>query len=67
VSHESQCQQVLKWLRRHRGISSWQAIQSMRCTRLAARIAELRQRGHRIVSETVRTNGKRVSVYRLQS
>ncbi len=63
----SQCDQVQTWLTRRQGLTTWQAIQMWKCTRLAARVAELKSRGHNIVSETVRTNGKRVSVYRLQS
>lgn len=61
----SQCDQVLSWLKRRKGLTTWQAIQLFRITRLSGRILELRQRGHNIVSETVRTNGKRVAVYRL--
>lgn len=41
--------QILNFLRNTReGLSSWEAIQHFRCTRLAARIADLKDDGFRI-------------------
>jgi hypothetical protein len=63
MTHTTQGQQVLAWLKRHRGISQWQAIQMWRCTRLARVIHDLKRK-HTIHTEYVRTRGgKRIAVY----
>ena len=61
----SQCDQILAYLRKGRGLTTWQAIQMFRCTRLSGRILELR-RQHQIVSEMRKLpDGKRIAVYRV--
>lgn len=63
----SQRELILDHLRKHprAGLTTWQAIQKFRITRLSGRILELR-REHEIVSEMRKLpNGKRVAVYRL--
>ena len=58
--------QILKFLRdTNGGITSWEAITGFRCTRLAARIAELKDEGFRIETtmEKNQTNGKRFARY----
>lgn len=47
---------VLQYLREHGSITSLEAIQEFGCTRLAARIWQLRHRGHLI--HTVNITGK---------
>ena len=46
----SQNEQVLKYLKTHVGMTSWQAIEKFRITRLGARISDLRSMGYNIVS-----------------
>lgn len=63
----SQADTVLAWMRLHpeTGITSMDAIRLMGCTRLAARIAELRAAGNTIVATSETTNGARYARYRL--
>ena len=52
--------QILNFLRNTgEGLSSWEAIQHFRCTRLAARIADLKDDGFRI--ETTMEKNETVS------
>lgn len=48
----TQCEEVLRLLRRG-PITSLEALQKVGCLRLAARICDLRQRGHQIHSVAV--------------
>ena len=41
--------QILNHLKKHKFITSWEAIQEYRITRLSARIYELREKGHKII------------------
>lgn len=52
----SQTQQILDYMQKHGYITSMDAFTTLKCTRLAARIAELRQEGHEI--KTYRINKK---------
>jgi len=62
----SQCDQILTRLKAGRPITSMQAFRLYRITRLAARIAELRERGHRISAPIMRLpSGKRIAIYSL--
>ena len=66
----SDSQKILEYLEKHGSITSWEAIQHFRCTRLSGRIYDLRKRGHNITStteESVDANGEkcRYSRYRL--
>lgn len=62
----SQSAKILTHLRR-RPLTSMQAIQKWGCTRLAARIADLRAQGYKITTETVTKDGKSWARYRLES
>ena len=58
---------ILAWLRDNRSITPWEAIRELGCTRLSARIYDLRRRGISISQETVRRvnrYGKMVSFAR---
>ena len=61
----SQENQILNHLKKHKFITSWEAIQEYRITRLSARIYELRERGHNIITKNVSENGKRFAEYSL--
>jgi hypothetical protein len=63
---ETQCNQVHRHLAAGRTLTTWQAINLFRCTRLAARIAELKERGVKIKTRmlTLRT-GVRIAQYSL--
>lgn len=63
----NQAEQVLRHLKR-RSITSIEAINKYGITRLAARVYELRERGYKIESDTVKTKkgkGCTVARYRL--
>lgn len=58
---------VLMHLRKKRTITSWQAIQLFKATRLADIIYRLRNRGEPIVSETVENENAKFARYRLKN
>jgi len=58
---------VLMHLRKKRTITSWQAIQLFKATRLADIIYRLRNRGEQIVSETVENENAKFARYRLKN
>lgn len=61
----SQATQILDML--HRGpVTAMDALQEAGCFRLAARIADLRQQGHNIETETIVVNGKHIAQYQLK-
>ena len=67
----TQNEKVLNYLKEHKKITSMDAINHLRITRLSARIADLRNRGIVIDSETVYkkdTDGNQIhySVYSLR-
>jgi len=49
----NQCQQVLAYMRHHGGITQQDATNYIGCTRLAARIDDLKKQGHDIHRATV--------------
>ena len=63
----SQTATILRLLETHPdGITAFDALREAQCLRLAARIADLRAKGHRIDSTMVRTiSGKKIARYRL--
>lgn len=62
----SQNASILAHLRRGKPITSMDALRLFGCSRLAARILDLRQAGHPIEGETITTDtGKRVREYRM--
>ena len=56
---------ILNHLKKHKFITSWEAITQYRITRLSARIFELRERGHQIITNHINENGKRFAEYSL--
>ena len=59
--------QILNHLKKHKFITSWEAIQEYRITRLSARIYELREKGYQIITKNVTENGKTFAEYSLIS
>ena len=59
--------QILNHLKKHKFITSWEAIQEYRITRLSARIYELREKGFNIITKNVTENGKTYAEYSLIS
>lgn len=57
---------ALKRLKSGKTISTWQAIQWWKHTRLAARIKELRNAGHPIKTTMVERDGKRFARYSME-
>lgn len=66
MTRESQCNQVLRFMRRHGSITSWQAFKRLRCTRLSGRIYDLKDDGYPIKRRMVEQGGKRFARYSLQ-
>jgi hypothetical protein len=59
---ESQCEQILELLKAGKRITALDALSKVGCFRLAARIWDLRQKGHDIKERTVETeSGKMIS------
>lgn len=57
---------IARHLDEHGSITSWEAFEKYRITRLSGRIFELRQRGLDIVTDMVyRKDGTRYAVYRV--
>lgn len=51
----TQCEKILKYMQEHReGITPADAIENFKCFRLAARISDLKCRGHKITSTLVK-------------
>ena len=63
----SQENQILNHLKQHKFITSWEAIQEYRITRLSARIYELREKGYQIITKNITENGKTFAEYSLIS
>ena len=63
----SQENQILNHLKQHKFITSWEAIQEYRITRLSARIYELREKGFNIITKNITENGKTFAEYSLIS
>ena len=59
--------QILNHLKQHKFITSWEAIQEYRITRLSARIYELREKGYQILTKNITENGKTFAEYSLIS
>ena len=64
---KTQENQILNHLKQHKFITSWEAIQEYRITRLSARIYELREKGHQIITKNITENGKTFAEYSLIS
>lgn len=63
---DSQCAAILEHLKLGLSVTPMDAIRRWQCLRLAARIKELRKRGHEIDSVWERSNGKRYCRYFLR-
>jgi hypothetical protein len=61
-SHKSK---VLAHLKEHKTITSWEAIDMFKCTRLADRIFVLKKEGHNIITKMITRNGKTFAEYTL--
>jgi hypothetical protein len=62
----SQCEAILAMLKRG-PVTPLDALKEAGCFRLAARIADLRQQGIQIETETITTpNGKHIAQYKLK-
>ena len=65
-SSRSQCAMILDWLERGFSLTQMEALKRFNCMRLPARINDLRNQGHNIRMNKIRTNtGKLVGEYRL--
>lgn len=62
---KSTMSQILRHLQQ-KSLSTWEAITLYNCTRLAAYVHILRDRGHDITSAWKNHNGKRFKVYELK-
>lgn len=62
---KSQIQQILKWLESGRKLTPIDALNRFGCFRLSARIDQLRNEGHHIVTQTIKKDGKRFAQYSL--
>ena len=63
----SQADQILRHMKEHGSIDSLQALKRYDCFRLAARIYDLRCRGHEVDTQTWETrSGKKVARYWLR-
>jgi hypothetical protein len=60
----SQADRILQHLQK-RPLTPMEALDHFGTFRLAARVAELRAKGHKIQTEIIERNGKRVARYRL--
>lgn len=61
----SQETQILSHMKRHGSIDPITALDRYNCFRLAARVSDLRCRGHKIATEMVENGNKRFARYRL--
>ena len=59
----SQTSAILSDLQEGRILTALDALKSHNCFRLAARIADLREAGFPVQTETVEVNGKRIAAY----
>ena len=64
--YQSQNDTVLAHLQAGHSITSWEAIERWRITRLARCIQDLEELGHAIQSDWEASNGKRYKRYRLE-
>ena len=65
MSNISQNQMVLEHLEKHRSITGWDAISKYHITRLAARIKNLKDSGHNIITVMEYAESRRWAKYTL--
>ena len=64
----SQANRILLWLKSGKRITAIEALENFGCFRLAARISDLREDGHNIVTDRVETHsGSHIAEYRLEA
>jgi hypothetical protein len=61
----SQNSAILKYLRAGHSLTPLDALRRFGCLRLSGRIKNLRDAGHRILTQMVSVGGKRVARYRM--
>jgi hypothetical protein len=61
----NQCQKILEMLSKG-PVTALDALNQANCFRLAARIGELRQQGHNIITEKIEVNNKHIAQYILK-
>ncbi|MBS6026335.1 MAG: helix-turn-helix domain-containing protein [Haemophilus pittmaniae] len=65
---QSQCATILRALRNGERLTQLDAYSRFNCTRLGARIYDLKKRGHNIISKMITVpSGKRVAQYWLEA
>ena len=52
-SRPNQAQKILEYMRKHGSITQKEAVGKFNCYRLSARIFELKEQGHNIISDRV--------------
>lgn len=62
----NQNQKILNHLKEHKKITSYEAFEKYRITRLSARIHDLREQGYNITSEMIYGDEYKYAVYRLE-
>ena len=62
----TQCEKIKKYMELNDGITSMDAIRAFGCTRLSARIADLKKAGCKISAERVTVNHKTFVRYHLE-
>lgn len=62
---KTQREKILAWLLSGRTITTMEAILKIGCTRLSARIYEIRDMGHNVDSKMVYKFGRKVAEYRI--
>ena len=62
----TQNEQVLSYIERNGSITTWEAIQNFRITRLSRCIGDLKEDGHDIISTPFTENGKTFARYSLK-
>ena len=66
MNTESQSNWILTQLRNGRKLSAYEALQEAGCFRLAARINDLRKKGHDVRTMTANSGNKHFAVYYLE-
>ena len=65
MTYKAQSQMILEYIAQGHRISPLEALNKFGCLRLGARIYDLKNEGHNIITEMVSENGKRFARYSL--
>lgn len=65
MTYKAQSQMILEYMAQGHRISPLEALNKFGCLRLGARIYDLKNEGHNIITEIVSENGKRYARYTL--